>query len=228
MEDSREVLPGKKQGEVISQEGKCLRVPESWALLPPGDAALTRRVKKAGPHWQVREKRGRKLFSRGVWAPAATIEAEQKKRQMEKADPSYEKRLAASRARRKKAETIYGKEFKKAILQWLDFPPRYRALANELSKAVGDHALPVGSGTVARTQQIPLEDRARAAVIAWMRHATTDYDQMKIPRIKGERRRIRRQLAQGSMAILNRYRRGESVVPCILSQGLGRPLSTKI
>lgn len=42
--------------------------------MPPGDPALTRRVKAAGGHWAVHEKRGRKVFSRGVWAAAATAE----------------------------------------------------------------------------------------------------------------------------------------------------------
>jgi hypothetical protein len=51
---------------------------------------------------------------------------------------------------------------------------------------VTDHATPVGSGTVARTKRIPVEQRAEAAVIAWMRHQTTGYDGMVIPRIKGK------------------------------------------
>ena len=42
--------------------------------MPPGDAALTRRVKEAGDHWLVQEKKGRKVFTRRVWAPAPTIE----------------------------------------------------------------------------------------------------------------------------------------------------------
>lgn len=50
------------------------------------------------------------------------------------------------------------------------------------------HATPVGSGTVARTSRIPIERRAEAAVIAWLRHQTTAYDDMKIPRVKGRRR----------------------------------------
>lgn len=65
--------PGPTPTSVLSN-GKVLTPPENWALLPPGDAALTRRVKAAGDHWVVQEKKGRKIFSRGVWAPAATIE----------------------------------------------------------------------------------------------------------------------------------------------------------
>ena len=73
------------------------------------------------------------------------------------------------------------------------------------------HATPVGSGTVARTGRIPLEARAEAAVIAWMRHQTTGYDGMANPRVKGKRREVRRMLARRSQELLQRYRRGEPV-----------------
>jgi Uncharacterized conserved protein (DUF2293) len=51
--------------------------------------------------------------------------------------------------------------------------------------------------------------RAEAAVIAWMRHSTTGYDGMVIPRIRGKRREARRMLV--SHELLERYRRGETV-----------------
>jgi len=40
-----------------------LQVPDAWELLPPGDAALTRRAKAGGPSWTVQEKKGRRTFS---------------------------------------------------------------------------------------------------------------------------------------------------------------------
>jgi len=81
---------------------------------------------------------------------------------------------------------------------------------NRLAHAVSDHATPVGSGTVARTKGIPVEQRAEAAVIAWMRHQTTGYDGMVIPRVKGKRREVRRLLARRSQQLLERYRRGDA------------------
>ena len=88
-----------------------------------------------------------------------------------------------------------------------------------------DHATPVGSGTVARTKRIPVEQRAEAAVIAWLRHQTTGYDSMKIARIKGKRREVRRMLAQRSKELLGRYRRGESVgEDCPLKKALEESL----
>ena len=77
-------------------------------------------------------------------------------------------------------------------------------------RAVADHATPVGSGTVARTKRIPVKQRAEAAAIAWMRHQTTGYDSLSIPRIKGKRWEVRRKLAQRSKELLARYHRGES------------------
>src|ERR1051326_1955656 len=68
------VTPGPTPNTVRAADGKVLAAPEDWQLLRPGDAALTRRGKAAGEHWTVQEKRGRKVFSRGVWAPAATID----------------------------------------------------------------------------------------------------------------------------------------------------------
>ena len=66
--------PGPTPNTIRAADGRVLTAPAGWVLLPPGDAALTRRVKAAGEHWIVQEKKARKVFSRGVWAPAATIE----------------------------------------------------------------------------------------------------------------------------------------------------------
>src|SRR6202042_830755 len=112
--------------------------------------------------------------------------------------------------RRDKAQAEYVENFSDAILTFLAFHPNHQDIARRLAKAVADHATPVGSGTVARTKRIPIEQRAEAAVIAWMRHHTSAYDSMVIPRVKGKRREVRRLLARRSQELLDRYRRGES------------------
>jgi hypothetical protein len=58
--------PGPTPNTVRAADGRILTAPDGWALLPPSAAALTRRVKEAGDHWVVQEKKGRKVFSRGV------------------------------------------------------------------------------------------------------------------------------------------------------------------
>ena len=202
--------PGPTPDTVRAANGRVLPVPQGWALLPPGDAALTRRVKAAGDHWVVAEQKGRKTFSLGIWAPAATLERIRTELEAERATESYAKKKASDAKRREKVQAEYVEDFHGAVLAFLAFHPGYLELARKLAAAVTRHATPVGSGTVARTKRISLERRAEAAVIAWMRHKTTGYDSMIIPRVKGKRRDVRRMLAQRSKELLARYRRGEA------------------
>jgi hypothetical protein len=213
---------GPTPNSVQSANGKILTAPEGWILLPPGDAALTRRVKAAGDHWVVQEKKGRKVFSRGVWAAAATIEKIRAELDAERSTEGYAKRKEADARRRDKAQAEYVEDFYGAVVEFLAFHFVHAQLADRLAHAVADHATPVGSGTVARTKRIPVEQRAEAAVIAWLRHQTTAYESMAIPRIKGKRREVRRMLAQRSKEVLGRYRRGEAVgEDCPLKKALG-------
>lgn len=188
-----------------------LAVPDTWALLPPGDAALSRRIKLDGPSWTVIELKGRKRFSRGIWAPAARIEALRAALAAEREDPSYQKKLESGRVRRAAAQEVYAEDFRAAVFAFLAFHPGHGDDAARLAGLIADHAVPVGSGTVARTQRIPIEQRAEAATIAWLRHQTTGYDHMTIPRERGRRREVRRMLAQRSQQLLARYRRGETI-----------------
>lgn len=203
--------PGPTPNTVRTADGKVMTVPDGWVLLPPGDATLTRRVKEAGDHWAVAEKRGRKVFSRGVWAPADTVERLRAELDAERSTDAYARRKEGDTARRAKAQGEYVEDFFGAVVRFLAFHPTHADLAARLARAVTDHATPVGSGTVARTKRIPVEQRAGAAVIAWMRHQTTAYDSMSIPRVKGKRREVRRMLARRSQELLERYRRGEPV-----------------
>ncbi len=201
---------GPTPNTVRTVEGKILTVPEGWVLLPPGDAALTRRVKAAGDHWVVAEKKGGKVFSRGIWTSAATIERIRNELEAERSTESFARRKESDAKRRDKAQAEYVEDFTGAVVTFLAFHSNQAELAQRLACVVADHATPVGSGTVARTKRIPVEQRAEAAVIAWMRHQTTGYDGMVIPRIKGKRREMRRMLAQRSIELLAPYRRGES------------------
>src|SRR3954452_18517165 len=220
MHDTATFSPGPTPNTVRSHEGKILTVPSEWVLVPPGDAALTRRVKEAGDHWVVAEKKGRKVFSRGIWTSAATIERIRAELDAERATEGFTKKKEADARRREKAQTEYVEDFLGAVVAFLGFHANYADLADRLARAVTDHATPVGSGTVARTKRIPVEQRAEAAVIAWMRHQTTGYDGMVIPRVKGKRREVRRMLAQRSKFLLERYRRGVPVGECPLRKAM--------
>ena len=201
--------PGPRPNTVRATDGKTISIPAGWLLLPPGDAAMTRRVKAAGDHWIVQEKKGRRFFSRGICAPATTIDRIRAELETERSTESYAKRRAADARRRANAQSEYVEDFLGAVVAFLNFHPDHADLGQRLARAVTEHATPIGSGTVARTKRIPVEQRAEAAVIAWMRHQTTAYDSMTIPRIKGKRREVRRMLARRSHELLESYRRGE-------------------
>jgi len=211
VQESLVVSPGPDGRSVRTVKGEVLRAPADWVLVPPGDPGLTRRIKAAGATWTVQEKRGRKTFSRGVWAPGATVEAARGALEAERATPQYAKKMEAAARRREREQTEYVDEFYRAVMAYLAFHPQHAALAERLARAVAAHATPVGSGTVARTERIPVDERAEAAVIAWMRHKTTAYDSMAIPRVKGKRREVRRMLAQRSKMLLEGYRAGRVV-----------------
>lgn len=216
--------PGPKDRTVIDAQGQVRVVPSDWELLPPGDALYTRRVKAAGEHWCVQEKVGRKIFSKGIWAPAQTIEQVKQQADAERGTVAYAVRREKQTQRRDAEQAKYVDDFVTEVRLFLHFAPQFLPLEQQLAQAVAEHATPVGSGTVARTKRISIEQRAESAVIAWMRHQTTAYDEMKIPRQKGARHEVRRMLAARSRELLESYRRGEpQPKSCPLQRALAKP-----
>src|SRR3984957_8965777 len=102
---SNTFTPGPTPNTVRAADGSVLTAPEGWVLLPPGDAALTRRVKAAGDHWIVSEKKGRKVFSRGVWAEATTIDRIRAELDIERSTESFAKKEDADARRRQKVQS---------------------------------------------------------------------------------------------------------------------------
>jgi len=225
MPDNREDLrTGPRPRTVRTEDGRVLEVPEGWELLPPGDAALTRAVKAAGATWSISETKGRRTFSRGVWAPADHIATARASLETRRADPAHQRKLDKARRRREAQHAVYVREFETDVLDFLDFHPAHAALAAELAQRVTAVATPVGSGTVGRTERIPVPKRAEAAVLAWMRHQTTAYDDTSVARVKGARRDLRRKLAARSRAVLRNYRQPGPPPPgCPLAGALARP-----
>lgn len=216
------VAPTADPRRVRTADGRTLSPPDGWSLLAPGDAGLTRRVKAAGPTWTVQEKVGRKLFSRGVWAPAAHIETARAALETERSTETYQRKLAQGRARREAEQERYVVDFEAQVLGFLAFAPTFAPQAEKMAALVTTHATPVGSGTVARTERIPVDERAEAAVIAWMRHQTTAYDDMTVARVKGARRAVRRELAEKSRKVLDLHRTDRVHAPaaCVLCRAL--------
>src|SRR5882762_11699621 len=117
--------PGPTPNTVRAADGRIQTAPDGWVLLPPGDAALTRRVKEAGDHWVVQEKKGRKVFSRGIWAAAATIERIRAELDAERSTESFAKKKEADARRREKAQAEYVEDFLGAVVTFLAFHPTH-------------------------------------------------------------------------------------------------------
>jgi hypothetical protein len=208
---------------IVNQRGEIITPPDNWAFLPAGDAGVTRKVTSKGNCWRIQKKKGRRTISLGIWAPAETIQQATAEMAATRNTDSYKKRQEYAAQRREKQQVAYEQEFHQAVKEFLNFHPQHKELETKMARAITAHAIPVGSGTVARTSMIPLEERAARAVIAWMRHQTTAYDHLNIQRIKGERRRVRRLLAEQSVSLLEKYRTGLSVdEKCPLKKALKR------
>ncbi len=221
----RIVLPGRTKGTVLSNSGEPLTPPEDWTFLPAGDAAITKSVKAKGATWVVQVRKGRRLISKGIWAKTADILESIKEVEAKRSTPEYGRRRERDLARREAKQKAYVGEFYTEVVRFLDFHQKYQNEAMRFGEKITAHSTPVGSGTVARTERIPVARRAEAAVIAWMRHQTTAYDSMRIARVKGKRREVRRQLAAKSVEILHAYRQGQEVAE---NCPLKRALDTKL
>jgi hypothetical protein len=218
----RIVQPGRKAGTVLADSGEVLTPPADWAFLAAGDAAITRSIKAKGVTWVVQLKMGRRLIAKGIWASQGDILAAQAEVAAKRAAPDYARKRAGDLARRAAKHQVYEGEFLAEVVAFLNFAARYQREAQLLAEKVTTHATPVGSGTVARTERIPIAKRAEAAVIAWLRHATTGYDSLRIARVKGKRREVRRQLAAKSVELLQAYRQGRDTgEDCPLKRALG-------
>ena len=198
-------------GKLIGDYGEPLMPPSHWAFLPAGDAGITRKVTVNGNYWRVQIKKGRRTISKGIWASAAIIAEAQSAVTSLRSTDAYQKRSTYDKQRRQQKQDQYKIEFINAVRTFLNFDKTHKTLEETIARAVTEHAIPVGSGTVARTSMIPINERAARAVIAWMRHKTTAYDNLNIAKIKGERRAVRRALAEESKTILNKYRNNSEI-----------------
>lgn len=208
--DQRIVAPGPK-GKITNEYGELETPPSDWSFLPAGDAGVTRKVTSKGKFWRVQFKKGRRTMSKGIWAPSTTILWAQQEVENIRNTDVYKKKQKQAKVLRQKKQDHYEVEFGDAVKAFLKFHTDHKELEEKMAKAITAHAIPIGSGTVARTSMIPIEERAAKAVIAWMRHQTTGYDNLKIARIKGERRAVRRMFAEQSNKLLQKYRKGEPI-----------------
>jgi hypothetical protein len=221
MKNSNNIVIPDKDGNLITSNGDYFVPPKHWSFLPAGDAGITRKITARGLYFRVQVKKGKRFISKGIWAPANIINEAKTEVETTRLTDEYKNKLSKDRERRADKQQEYEAEFRQKVELFLNFHTQHKTMEKQMAQVITAHAIPVGSGTVARTQMIPIEERAAKAVIAWMRHQTTAYDNLKIARIKGERRAVRRNLAQQSVKVLEKYRNGEKIpTDCPLQNAL--------
>ena len=172
-------------------------------FLPSGDAALTRRAKKASRlsavvvRWSVRRKRYER---QGILAESAAIE--QAAQQCLSDADVRARRRERDQIRRADQDVGFRDEFAAAIREQFPGCPTLRA------DAIALHAAARGSGRVGRSAAgRALEPEAvRLAVAASVRHVDTDYDDLLMA--GAERESARAQVRRRVEDILNAWRDG--------------------
>ena len=138
----------------FKHDGEFVTVPDDWAFVPSGDPGLTRRLKASGDCWIVVHRRKNRIEAKGLWTNAARIEEIRAQLDVERTSPEYLKKLESARKARIAKQDAYVVEFRQAVVDFLDFASCYEDLAWDIADAVTDQAVPVGSGTVARTPPV--------------------------------------------------------------------------
>lgn len=210
MSEETTILWQEKGKVLLDNNGTIWYPPQEWCFVARGDAALTRRLKKLGEYFSVCRHYRNRIECLGLWCPKKNFALIRSQLEEERLTPQYLNKLLANKKYRQEKQLEYKEDFCQAVITFLHFHPKWQNFAKQLAEMITQYTIPIGSGTVARTKSIPLDRRAEAAVIAWMRHQTTAYEKMKIAHVKGKRREVRRDLAQQSRKILSQYRNDEA------------------
>lgn len=157
-------------------------------FLPSGDAAMTRRAKKASQLSAVvvRWSRSRKRYERqGILAEPEAIEGAEQECLSD--SEVRERRRARDAVRRADEDERFAAEFADAIRSQFPGCPADRAAA------IARHAATRGSGRVGRSAagRALAPEAVRLAVAASVRHTETDYDAMLMAGVGREAARLR-------------------------------------
>jgi len=199
-----------EKGDVWNAEYGLMWVPKDWEYLPPGDAFITRFVKR-GPHWALRGKFNRKKRYRqklGIYAPSATIR--EAVAAAEQTEAVRKEKQAKAAVVREKAEDRYRREFERACLEFLAFSKKHAKLSAEIARETAARACEKYSGRVGRTQKLDLAAKAALAVRACIRHKYTRYEEhvplIPDPALEEEYRTARQMAHEEVDEFLERHR----------------------
>ncbi|MDC1106865.1 DUF2293 domain-containing protein [Prolixibacteraceae bacterium] len=208
-------------GKLIDRNGKEVIIPRKWSFFPAGDAGVTRAITKQKNYIRVKELRGRRAISKGIWAPEELIQEAKQRMTKVRSSDIYRKQKLQREMRRDQIQEAFIESLEHAIRDRLSFHNCYKELEESLAKAIVDHSSPIGSGTVSRSSRLSIETKAEKAINGWVRHHLTPYEQLKIARTKGARRLARKMMIDKGNEVLVVYRKGQECPnPCPIHKSL--------
>ncbi len=147
---------------------RLIRIPAGWVFLAAGAPAHTRAAIRFARKSYAVLKNGRYGYSRrGVWITAATAD---------KARAYYVDGMDARAAAKEKRQERDESRLQAACVDWLNFAPAHELLCRRIAASAAEQASEIGSGRVGRARNLDIEERARLACRATIRHEHTDYD----------------------------------------------------
>ncbi|MDD3827878.1 MAG: DUF2293 domain-containing protein [Anaerolineae bacterium] len=186
--------------------GEFEHIPQGWCLLPKGDAAVTRRVRK-GPYWVLMRKSKRYSIELGTLAPTDTIESVFEELGGEEAAAH---RLEAKERGQEKREQQMTDKLRSAIMRCFPhIPEKDLEEIMEISRSGGA----VGTAqwlyfSPSGETEEAFELAANLAVRAYVRHNYTDYDRRLSGSFAGdeERNKARRAVSHRVDLVLDKWK----------------------
>lgn len=189
------------------EHGEFNHLPQDWSLLPRGDSAVTRNVRK-GPHWILMRKAKRYSIELGTLAPAENIESSFEELGGEE---TAARRLKAKKLGQEKREQLLTDKLRSAILRCF---PRIPETDLEEVLNISRRGGAVGSAqwlyfSPSGETEEAFDLAANLAVRAYVRHNYTDYDEILFERPPGEggRGEARHAVYDDVRGILNEWRK---------------------
>ncbi len=163
-------LPGPTPNSVRTTANEVLAVPLGVGAARAGDALDAAR-QSGGRAFGLSKKRRAAGSSPRCLAPVAVIERLRTELASETRHWQFAKRQASAAARRETAHAEYVEDFTDAVRTCLAFHPRHAELAERLASR-GRRARDTSGqrAPLPGRKRIPIEQRAEAALIAWLRH----------------------------------------------------------
>ena len=157
--------------EIKIWPGQSVKIPSKYVAVLPSDPYLTRKIKSLSDTVFLKMRKGRQYSSVvTMFAPKEAVEEAEKL--AEASQEERAKKRKAARAYQAKRENEHQADM--VVTMRRVFPK----MPAEIAPKIVQHAFEVSSGRVGRTRMLDTKEKIRLAVVAYIRHNRTRYDEL--------------------------------------------------